>query len=340
MVQSAGGFSRTAAAAAASGHQAARAAGSDAGHFPGKPRQAGNVRRPLGRDSRPVREIYALWRPTPLLRAVRLEKALQTPAHIYYKYEGASPAGSHKANTSVAAGLLQQGRRHQAAGHGNRRGPMGFVAGAGVQAVRTWNATFTWSRSAIEQKPYRRMLMHTWGATVHPSPSDQTEYGRKVLARGPAMSRQPRHRHQRSHRRHRQASEHQILAGQRAESRLPAPDRHRPGSHPADGNGRRGAGRDLRLLRRRQQFRRAGVSVPSQKNQGEEKISHRRRRAVRLPVADQGRTALRFWRHGGDDAAADDVHAGAQVHAAAASTPAGCVITAWRRWSATRSSWA
>ena len=93
-----------------------------------------------------VRDIYALWRPTPLLRAVRLEKALQTPAHIYYKYEGASPAGSHKPNTAVAAGLFQQGRRHEAARHGNRRGPVGRVAGAGVQACSAWNATSTWSR--------------------------------------------------------------------------------------------------------------------------------------------------------------------------------------------------
>ena len=84
----------------------------------------------------PVRDIYALWRPTPLLRAVRFEKALQTPAHIYYKYEGASPAGSHKPNTSVAAGLLQQGGRHEAAGHRNRRRPMGLLAGAGLPALR------------------------------------------------------------------------------------------------------------------------------------------------------------------------------------------------------------
>src|SRR5450631_1062358 len=73
----------------------------------------------------PVRDIYALWRPTPLLRAVRLEKALNTPAHIYYKYEDVSRAG-----------LLQQGCRHQTARHGNRRGPVGRVAGVRVQLVR------------------------------------------------------------------------------------------------------------------------------------------------------------------------------------------------------------
>ncbi len=191
-----------------------------------------------------VRDIYALWRPTPLLRAVRFEKALQTPAHIYYKYEGASPAGSHKPNTAVAQAYFNK------------------VAGTKRLATETgagqWGSSLALAcklfglecnvymvKVSYEQKPYRRMLMHTWGATVHPSPSDQTEYGRKVLARGSELSRQPRHRHQRSHRRHHQTSEHEILTGQRVESRLPAPDRHRPGIHQADGNGRRGTGCQL-----------------------------------------------------------------------------------------------
>jgi tryptophan synthase beta chain len=132
----------------------------------------------------PVREIYALWRPTPLLRAVRLERALQTPAHIYYKYEGASPAGSHKVNTSVPQAYFNK------------------VAGTKRLATETgagqWGASLAMAcklfdlecnvymvKISYQQKPYRRMLMHTWGATVHPSPSDQTEYGRKVLAEDP-----------------------------------------------------------------------------------------------------------------------------------------------------------
>jgi tryptophan synthase beta chain len=132
----------------------------------------------------PVREIYALWRPTPLLRAVRLEKALQTPAHIYYKYEGASPAGSHKPNTAVAQAY--------------------FNKEAGTQRLATETGAGQWGASlalacrlfglecnvymvkvSYQQKPYRRMLMHTWGATVHPSPSDQTSFGRKLLAEDP-----------------------------------------------------------------------------------------------------------------------------------------------------------
>jgi tryptophan synthase beta chain len=132
----------------------------------------------------PVREIYALWRPTPLLRAVRLEKALQTPAHIYYKYEGASPAGSHKVNTSVPQAYFNK------------------VAGTKRLATETgagqWGASLAFATSlfglecnvymvrvSYDHKPYRRMLMHTWGATVHASPSNETEYGRKLLAQDP-----------------------------------------------------------------------------------------------------------------------------------------------------------
>lgn len=132
----------------------------------------------------PVREIYSLWRPTPLLRAVRLERALKTPAHIYYKYEGASPAGSHKVNTSVAQAYFNK------------------VAGTKRLATETgagqWGASLAMAcklfemecnvymvKVSYQHKPYRRMLMHTWGATVHPSPSDQTEFGRKMNAEDP-----------------------------------------------------------------------------------------------------------------------------------------------------------
>jgi tryptophan synthase beta chain len=132
----------------------------------------------------PVREIYTLWRPSPLIRAIRLEKALQTPAHIYYKYEGVSPAGSHKPNTAVAQAYYNK------------------VAGTKRLATETgagqWGASLAFACSqfglecniymvkvSYDHKPYRRMLMHTWGATVHPSPSNLTEYGRKLLAEDP-----------------------------------------------------------------------------------------------------------------------------------------------------------
>ncbi len=132
----------------------------------------------------PVRDIYALWRPTPLLRAVRLERALQTPAHIYYKYEGVSPAGSHKVNTSVAQAFFNQ----QA---GTKR--LATETGAGQWGASLAFATSLFGlecniymvRVSYDHKPYRRMLMHTWGATVHSSPSNETEYGRKLLAEDP-----------------------------------------------------------------------------------------------------------------------------------------------------------
>jgi tryptophan synthase beta chain len=132
----------------------------------------------------PVREIYALWRPTPLLRAVRFEKALQTPAHIYYKYEGSSPAGSHKVNTSVPQAFYNKeaGTKRLATetGAGQWGASLAFACSLfGLQC------TVYMVKVSYQHKPYRRMLMHTWGATVHPSPSDQTQYGRRLLAEDP-----------------------------------------------------------------------------------------------------------------------------------------------------------
>ena len=124
-----------------------------------------------------VREAYKLWRPTPLYRARRLEQALDTPAHIYYKYEGVSPAGSHKPNTAV---------------------PQAYEnARAGIRKITTETGAGQWGSSlafacglfglecevfmvgsSYDQKPYRRSMMETWGATVHRSPSQLTESGR------------------------------------------------------------------------------------------------------------------------------------------------------------------
>ena len=132
----------------------------------------------------PVREIYALWRPTPLLRAVRFEQALKTPAHIYYKYEGASPAGSHKPNTSVPQAYFNKlaGTKRLATETG--AGQWGSSLAFACQLFGL-ECNIYMVKVSYQQKPYRRMLMHTWGATVHPSPSDQTEYGRSVLAKDP-----------------------------------------------------------------------------------------------------------------------------------------------------------
>ncbi|MDR7447399.1 MAG: TrpB-like pyridoxal phosphate-dependent enzyme [Armatimonadota bacterium] len=132
----------------------------------------------------PVREVYRLWRPTPLIRARRLEAALQTPARIYYKYEGTSPAGSHKPNTAVAQAFYNQ----QA---GVRR--LTTETGAGqwgsalAMACRMFGleCTVYMVRVSYEQKPYRRVLMETWGAEVVPSPSDRTRAGRAIREQEP-----------------------------------------------------------------------------------------------------------------------------------------------------------
>ena len=131
-----------------------------------------------------VMDIYRLWRATPLYRARRLEKALDTPAHIYYKYEGTSPAGSHKPNTAVAQAYYNKraGIKRLATETG-----AGQWGSALALACRLFGmeCTVYMVRCSYDQKPYRRMMMHTWGAEVFPSPSDHTNSGRAVLATAP-----------------------------------------------------------------------------------------------------------------------------------------------------------
>jgi tryptophan synthase beta chain len=131
-----------------------------------------------------VRDIYALWRPTPLLRAVRLEKALQTPAHIYYKYEGVSPGGSHKLNTAVAQAYYnkQAGTKRLATETGAGQWGSSLALACKLFGLE---CNVYMVKVSYQQKPYRKMMMHTWGATVHPSPSDQTEFGRAMLKKDP-----------------------------------------------------------------------------------------------------------------------------------------------------------
>ncbi len=132
----------------------------------------------------PVRDIYRLWRPTPLYRAHRLERALGTPAHIYYKYEGTSPAGSHKPNTAVAQAFYNReaGVRRLTTETG-----AGQWGSALALACRLFGleCTVYMVRVSYEQKPYRRVIMETWGAQVLPSPSEQTHAGRTIRQRDP-----------------------------------------------------------------------------------------------------------------------------------------------------------
>jgi len=135
----------------------------------------------------PVRDIYRQWRPSPLHRAYRLEAALDTPARIYYKYEGVSPAGSHKPNTAVAQafycreeGVKRISTETGAGQWGSSLALAGSFFGLEIEVFMV--------RVSFDQKPYRRAFMETFGATCHPSPSNLTEVGKKILAENPDSS--------------------------------------------------------------------------------------------------------------------------------------------------------
>ena len=185
-----------------------------------------------------VRDAYRLWRPTPLYRARRLEQALDTPAHIFYKYEGVSPAGSHKPNTAV---------------------PQAYEnAQAGIKKLATETGAGQWGSSlafactlfglecevfmvgsSYDQKPYRRSMMQTWGATVHRSPSRphragpragrSTRPARSGIAISEAVEVAA------------QDEDTQLRARLGAQPRAAAPDGDRPGGDRADGDGGRRA---------------------------------------------------------------------------------------------------
>ena len=131
-----------------------------------------------------VRDIYTMWRPTPLYRAYGLEKALDTPAKVYYKYEGVSPSGSHKPNTAVAQAYYnkQEGVKRITTETG--AGQWGSALSFACQHFDIECEVYM-VKLSYHHKPYRKVMMNTWGATVHASPSDLTEAGRKILAQDP-----------------------------------------------------------------------------------------------------------------------------------------------------------
>ncbi len=131
-----------------------------------------------------VREIYKLWRPTPLIRARRLERALDTPAHIYFKYEGTSPVGSHKPNTAVAQAFYNKISGTKALTTETGAGQWGSALS---MACRFFNLKLEvyMVKVSYNQKPYRRYLMETYGARVFASPTDQTDFGKSILRDDP-----------------------------------------------------------------------------------------------------------------------------------------------------------
>ena len=131
-----------------------------------------------------VLDVYRLWRPSPLFRAHRLEQLLDTPAKIFYKYEGVSPAGSHKPNTSVPQAFYnhREGitKLTTETGAGQWGSALAFATSQYGLECEVWQVA-----ASYRAKPYRRTMMQIWGADVHPSPSNVTEFGRSILAEDP-----------------------------------------------------------------------------------------------------------------------------------------------------------
>jgi tryptophan synthase beta chain len=134
-----------------------------------------------------VREIYRIWRPSPLYRARRLEKALKTPAEIYYKWEGVSPAGSHKPNSAVAQAYYNKKAGIERLATETGAGQWGSALAFATQLFGLQCRVYM-VKCSYEQKPYRRILMETWGAEVFPSPTTLTNAGRETLKKDPQTS--------------------------------------------------------------------------------------------------------------------------------------------------------
>jgi len=132
----------------------------------------------------PVREIYKLWRPTPMFRAIRLEKSLGTPAHIYYKYEGASPVGSHKPNTAVAQAFYNKEAGTKALTTETGAGQWGSALAMACNFFGLDLEVYM-VKVSYHQKPYRRIIMENFGATVYASPTNRTQFGKNVLGKDP-----------------------------------------------------------------------------------------------------------------------------------------------------------
>ncbi|NJD60449.1 MAG: TrpB-like pyridoxal phosphate-dependent enzyme, partial [Anaerolineae bacterium] len=131
-----------------------------------------------------VQEIYKLWRPTPLIRASRLEKLLDTPAHIYFKYEGTSPVGSHKPNTAVPQAFYNKVAGTKALTTETGAGQWGSALSMACRFFDLQLDVYM-VKVSYHQKPYRSFLMETYGARVHPSPTAHTDYGKLILSQDP-----------------------------------------------------------------------------------------------------------------------------------------------------------
>ena len=263
----------------------------------------------------PVRQVYAQWRPTPLFRARRLEKALDTPAKIYYKYEGVSPAGSHKPNTAVAQAYYNKVE-------GTKRLATETGAGQWGSSLAMACAFFGMEckvymvRVSYNQKPYRRALMEAFGASVTASPSTETESGRAILAEHPdspgslgiAISEAVEVAAKDPNTKYALGSVlnhvllHQTVIGLEAIEQMAM-----AGDEPDVIVGCTGGGSNF-----------AGLVMPylGRKLKGQSARAHRGGGAGGVSQPDQGAVRLRLRRHRPPDAAGEDAHAGLHVHSA------------------------
>ena len=205
-----------------------------------------------------VQDVLRLWRPSPLYRAYRLEKALKTPAKIYYKWEGVSPAGSHKPNTSVPQAYYNMKAGMERIATETGAGQWGSAL-AFATMLYDLNAPCTWSGRAIPRNPYRKSMMQVWGAECIPSPSTKTNSGRRCWKR----TRIPRESGDcdlRSGRGCGHPRQHQLRARFGAEPCLSPPDDHRPGMPGAACHGGRSTRMSSSVCRWRVQFCRDLVS--------------------------------------------------------------------------------
>ena len=262
-----------------------------------------------------VRDVYRLWRPTPLYRARRLERALDTPAHIYYKYEGVSPPGSHKPNTAVAQAYYNKAegirRLTTETGAGQWGSALAFAC-----ALFGLECTVYMVKASYEQKPYRRSMIQTYGAEVFASPSDRTHAGQSVLADDPdspgslgiaiseavedAATHDDAHYSLGSVLNH--VLLHQTVIGQEALKQMDL-----AGEYPDVVIGCVGGGSNF-----------AGLAFPFV---GDKLRQGRKTRIVAveprgLPDAHAGQVRLRLRRHGRSDAPGEDAHARPRLRAA------------------------
>ena len=259
--------------------------------------------------------MLRLWRPTPLYRAHRLERALGTRSRIYYKYEGVSPAGSHKPNTAVAQAFYnaKAGRRRLATETGAGQWGSSLALPAASSA---WSARSTWCRVSYDQKPYRRMMMETWGAEVVPSPSPDTAAGRGILEADPespgslgiAISEAVEDAASHDDTSYSLGSVlnhvllHQTVIGQEAQRQLALA-------------GERSVDVVLGCVGGGSNF--AGIALPFVRDKiAGDRDRDRGLRAGGLPDADPRPVRLRLRRHGAADAAGGDAHAGPRLRAA------------------------